>query len=199
MLPGWCHDSTRNGVRAGVMRLGELRLPHVRGVLSDLVQVVSTLTNRHFPRIGDQPGANRIGHCPANDLAAPRFQNDRKIQKAACCRHEGDVGHAQSVRPWRCKLAIHQFRRWPRPRFSPPDRPPGMQPSVPRPGSALETAQTLRPDQRDRGKHEPDQPSDGETQTTKADECDSSGRTPAKAGTASSKRVNFKCDVCRTA
>ena len=60
---------------------------------------------------------------------------------------------------------------------------------------ALQTAQTLGPNPRDRNQHEPNQPSAGETQATKADYYDASGRPPAKARKAPPKRVNFSSRV----
>jgi len=78
---------------------------------------------------------------------------------------------------------------------SSPGRPSCTQPSPARPGWALQTAQTLGPNPRDRNQHEPNQPSAGETQATKADDYDASGRPPAKAGKAPPKRVNFSSRV----
>ena len=84
--------------------------------MAPLVRVVDhilrpALPDCHFKRIEDELGAQMIGHRPADDLAAPGVQHDRKVEKARERGNERDVRHPQDVRRLGREVAIDEVRR----------------------------------------------------------------------------------------
>ena len=57
------------------------------------------VANCCFHRVEYQFGPQMVGHRPTDDLAAPRVQHHGEIQEPARCRHIGDVGDPELVRP----------------------------------------------------------------------------------------------------
>ncbi len=72
-----------------------------------------TLSNCHLHRGQHQLGMQCVGHRPAHNLAAPRIKHHGQTQEPGCCRHIGDVGDPELVRPRCSELAVHQIRRRP--------------------------------------------------------------------------------------
>ena len=69
------------------------------------------LAEGHVESIQNQLGAQVVGHCPADDLAAPDIHDDRQIEEARHGRDVGDVGNPQLVRAGCLKVAVDQIRR----------------------------------------------------------------------------------------
>ena len=87
------------------------------------------LLKRHFELRQHELGAQVMGHRPADDTPAPRVDYDGQVQKPGVCRHVGDVGDPELVRPRRREVAIDEVESRPAVDVAPRGRDASLSPA----------------------------------------------------------------------